>query len=59
MQSDGDLALLLGKIREMTDESLCGMSCYALGLLQQCQVRDKPIAFFPAGAIAVSPHVKI
>ncbi len=48
------MAVLLGMIRAMTDQSLTGVGCYPLTLLQEAKQSERAVAFYRDGVIAVS-----
>lgn len=54
LQNSDDLAVLLGMIRAMTDQSLTGVGCYPLTLLQEAEQSERAVAFYRDGVIAVS-----
>ena len=54
LQNSDDLAVLLGMIRAMTDQSLTGVGCYPLTLLQEAKQSERAVAFYRDGVIAVS-----
>ncbi len=41
-------------IRAMTDQSLTGVGCYPLTLLQEAEQSERAVAFYRDGVIAVS-----
>ena len=54
LQNADDLAVLLGIIRAMTDQSLTGVGCYPLTLLEEAEQSERAVAFYRDGVIAVS-----
>ncbi len=46
--------MLLGMIRAMTDQSLTGVGCYPLTLLQEAEQSERAVAFYRDGVIAAS-----
>ncbi|KAA6426710.1 MAG: hypothetical protein FRX49_03820 [Trebouxia sp. A1-2] len=57
-QNADDLAVLLGMIRAMTDQSLTGVGCYPLTLLQEAEQSERAVAFYRDGVIANANHIK-
>ncbi|KAL0048692.1 hypothetical protein WJX82_008964 [Trebouxia sp. C0006] len=57
-QNSDDLAVLLGIIRAMTDQSLTGVGCYPLTLLQEAEQSERAVAFYRDGVIAHANHIK-
>ncbi|KAL0021892.1 hypothetical protein WJX77_012269 [Trebouxia sp. C0004] len=57
-QNSDDLAVVLGMIRAMTDQSLTGVGCYPLTLLQEAEQSERAVAFYRDGVIGHANHLK-
>ncbi len=44
---------MLERVRAMSPESMVGVACRPLGLLQDCVQEDRLVAFFPEGVVEV------